>query len=252
MNDSIEPSESIESNHSLAPAGESEVEAEIEVESSATLTEAIARMGLTVPDEAVEPLDRYCQLLWEWNEKINLTRHTTYDRFVERDLLDSLRLAELLAEGEDVLDVGTGGGVPGVLLAILRPDLNVHVCDSVAKKSRVVDDMVQRLGLPIAVHAARVQIVVDDLRYHSLVTRAVGSISQLLGWVQEYWMNFDRLLAIKGPRWVAERGEARHRGLMADIHLRKLVEYPMPGTESNSVILQFSRRPLPDSGGESV
>ncbi len=217
-----------EQNHNLAP--------------SRSLQEATERLGLEIPAASVEKLQAYCEALWHWNTKINLTRHTDFDLFARRDLLDTVRLAELLVDGEEVLDVGTGGGVPGVPLAILRPDLTVSVCDSVAKKSRVVDDMVQELKLPIAVHAAHAQVVLEDLRFHSLVTRAVGSISQLLGWLEKHWLSFDRLLAIKGPRWVAERGDARHRGLLAGIEMRKVADYPMPGTDSESVILQFSKK----------
>ena len=214
---------------------------QVDPDESQTLAEATEKLGISLDRDTLEKVDQYCQALWDWNTRINLTRHTTYDLFARRDLLDSVKLAEQLAEAEDVLDVGTGGGVPGLLLAILRPDLSVSVCDSVAKKSKVVDDIVRQLDLPVAVHASRVQDVVEDLRFHSLVTRAVGSIAQLLGWLQDKWVSFDRLLAIKGPRWVEERGEARHLGLMAGLSLRKLDSYPMPGTESESVILQITR-----------
>jgi 16S rRNA (guanine527-N7)-methyltransferase len=209
---------------------------------SSSLQAAVQRLNLDIDAALLPQIDAYCQQLWQWNEKINLTRHTNYDLFARRDLLDSVHLAALLQPGEEVLDVGTGGGVPGLLLAILRPDIVVSVCDSVAKKSKVVRDIVGRLELPVAVYDSRVQDVLDDLRFHTLVTRAVGSLSQLLGWLQDYWMSFDRLLAIKGPRWVAERGEARHRGLLADLDLRKVDSYPMPGTESESVILQIQRK----------
>ena len=64
------------------------------------------------PDTAVQ-LENYCAHLWDWNRKLNLTRHTDYEKFVTRDLIDSLQLAELLKPGEAVLDVGSGGGVPG-------------------------------------------------------------------------------------------------------------------------------------------
>ena len=68
---------------------------------STELEQAIAKAGLQgIAPDTVQMLNRYCQLLWEWNEKINLTRHTTYDLFVERDLLDSLELAKLIAPGE--------------------------------------------------------------------------------------------------------------------------------------------------------
>ena len=79
------------------------------------------------------------QLLWEWNEKINLTRHTDYEKFVGRDLVDSLAFAEFLEQGEKVLDVGSGGGVPGVVLAIVRPDLKISLSDSVGKKAKVLE-----------------------------------------------------------------------------------------------------------------
>lgn len=215
---------------------------ETETNPSQTLQEALDRLELELPAKQVAQLETYCSALWEWNEKINLTRHTNYDLFARRDLLDSWRLAQQLEQNEEVLDVGTGGGVPGLLLAILRPDLEMSVCDSVEKKTKVVQDIVNRLDLPIAVYSSRVQLVVDDMRYHSLVTRAVGSIAKLLGWLEDHWLSFDRLLAIKGPRWVEERAEARHRGLLANLELRIVDSYPMPGTESESVILQIDRK----------
>ena len=208
---------------------------------SASLKIAADKLGIQVEAEKLEQLEDYCRLLWDWNEKINLTRHTNFDLFAKRDLLDSWHLAQQLAQGDEVLDVGTGGGVPGIPLAILRPDLTVSLCDSVGKKTRVVDDIVLKLKLPIQVHALRVQDVLEEWRYGTLVTRAVGSLAQLAGWLKDYWHCFDRLLAIKGPRWVEERGEARHRGLLNGIELRKLASYKMPGTESESVVLQIRR-----------
>src|SRR5688572_2661927 len=100
-----------------------------ETPASQTLAEAVTRLGLEIPAESVRKLDEYCQRLWALNKHINLTRHTTYDLFVRRDLLDTFELAKFIAAGEEVLDVGTGGGVPGIPLAILRPDLKVSLCD---------------------------------------------------------------------------------------------------------------------------
>ena len=110
----------------------------------------LAAEGIALEPAQVELLDRYRRLLWEWNEKMNLTRHTTMEKFVTRDVVDSLQLAQLLEQGERVLDVGTGGGVPGVILAIVRPDLKVSLCESTQKKARAVEEMVAELGLPVA------------------------------------------------------------------------------------------------------
>src|SRR5436189_2404112 len=108
-----------------------------------SLAAALARHGIELPAAQVERLDRYCRLLWDWNTKLNLTRHTDNEKFVGRDLVDSLQLASHLRAEEEVLDVGTGGGVPGVVLAILRPDLKVALCDSVGKKARAVESIVK-------------------------------------------------------------------------------------------------------------
>ncbi len=209
---------------------------------SPDLATAATRIGLLLPQAAIAPLQEYCQLLWEWNAKINLTRHTTFDLFAKRDLLDSVKLAAHLDADEEILDIGTGGGVPGVLLAILRPDLQVSVCDSVGKKAKAVQAIVSQLRLPIAVYPLRAETVLEDMRYHSLVTRASGNISQLLKWLGESWLQFDRLLTIKGPRWVEERSEARRNGLLSKVDLRILETYPMPDTQSESVILSLVKK----------
>ena len=194
-----------------------------------------------VPKDAWQPLARYCRLVWGWNDRMNLTRHTTPELFVKRDLLDSVELAKCLKPNEEVLDIGTGGGVPGVLVAILRPDLEVTLCDNVGKKAKVVQEIVDALGLSIPVHSLSVTKVLEDFRYDTLFARAVGPLSRLCGWLKEDWHKFGRLLAIKGPRWPDERGEARHKGLLKGLDLRRLVSYPMPDTQSESTILQLSR-----------
>jgi 16S rRNA (guanine527-N7)-methyltransferase len=109
----------------------------------------------------------------------------------------------------------------------------------VAKKAKVVQSIVEEAEIDATVYDRRAQDILDDLRFHSAVSRAAGSIRQLLNWMSDSWMNVDRLLAIKGPRWVDERGDARHRGLMNQIELRKLVSYPMPGTQSESVVIEL-------------
>jgi 16S rRNA (guanine527-N7)-methyltransferase len=207
-----------------------------------TLPAALARHGIELPPPQVELLERYCGLLWQWNAKINLTRHTDYEKFVARDLVDSLALAEFLQPGEKILDVGTGGGVPGVVLAIVRGDLAVWLCESVGKKARAVADIVEKLHLPVPVVCGRAEDVLADQRFHTLVLRAVARLGKLLTWFGPRWDAFDRMLLVKGPSWTEERGEARHHGLLRGLELRKLTSYPLPGTSSQSVLLQIRRK----------
>lgn len=207
-----------------------------------SLAAALTRHDISLPDDQVALLDRYRLALWDWNTKINLTRHTDFDRFVGRDVVDSLAIANHLGESEKILDVGTGGGVPGIILAIVRPDLHVSLCDSVGKKARAVTDMVQQLDLNVPVYPENVHRVLAAWRGDTLVIRAVARLRKILNWLEPHWDAFQRILLVKGPAWVDERGEARHHGQMANLDLRKLASYPLPGTESESVLLQITRR----------
>lgn len=206
-----------------------------------TLSEMLASLAIDMEPARVELLDRYRQLLWDWNEKMNLTRHTTMEKFVTRDVVDSLELAKLLETGERVLDVGTGGGVPGLILAITRPDLKVSVAESTQKKARAVEEMVAELGLPVTVYACRAEDVLEMATFDTLVARGLASLTKILTWFKPHWDAFDQLLLIKGPSWVAERGEARHYNLFHQKELRKAAAYQTPRTGAESVILKIWR-----------
>jgi len=201
--------------------------------------ETLARHRVAVPGDSVERLHDYCQLVWQINKTINLTRHSTYELFVTRDVLDSVQVATLLEPNEEILDIGSGGGVPGLLLAILRPDVEVSVCDSVGKRADVLETIVSSLELSVPVYSGRAETVLEDFRFSSLTARAVGPMAKILTWLAPHWASIGRLLLIKGPKWVAERGESRHRGLMTDLELRRLVSYPAPGRDADSVILSI-------------
>lgn len=208
-------------------------------ETPQTLAAVLADYNIELPADQVELLDRYRITLWKWNEQLNLTRHTTLEKFVGRDIVDSLQLAAHLQQGERILDIGTGGGVPGLILAICRPDLKVSVCDSTQKKAKVVQAIVEELGLPVRVNGCRAEEVLQLQTFDTLVARGVAAMSKILYWLTPHWDAFDQLLLIKGQRWVEERGEARHRGLMNLLELRKLADYETRGNDTESVVLSL-------------
>ena len=201
------------------------------------------RQGLTVSAEAIPRLAAYAARLWDWNEKLNLTRHTDVERFVTRDIVDAVALEPHLAHGERILDVGTGGGVPGVLLAIIRPDLRVELSESVGKRARAVAAILGEIGLPLPMHEGAAQELVarrpfGPRRFDTLVVRAVAPLAKLLGWFEPLADSYGRLLVIKGPRWEEELAEARERRLVRHVSVRRIASWPLAGTEGESVLLE--------------
>ena len=165
-------------------------------------------------DEAVEQLGKLKALYTEWNAAINVISRKDMDAFDERHVLHSLALVKAMkfAPGSDVLDVGTGGGFPGIPLAIVYPEVNFVLCDSIGKKMKVVRAVVQALGLTnVTVHHGRAEDIKGQFDF--VVSRAVTRMNRFIPWVQgkikkpsiNPWPN--GILALKGGDLSEELGE---------------------------------------------
>jgi len=205
---------------------------------SATLEDALQKYGAPLPAEVRDQLQRYVDALWEINKSLNLTRHTDYDKFVSRDVIDSLALAGQLKPNEEILDMGSGGGVPGIVIAILRPDVRVTLCDSVGKKAHAMQAMVEQLDLEVPVYHNRAEEILEDFSFNAVVCRAVAPLKKLLLWLDGHWLAAGRLLTIKGGRWLEEVKEARHHGVTKGVEIRNAYEYETPGNDHPSVIVK--------------
>ncbi len=198
----------------------------------------LQRCGLELTAQQIASLDAYRQALWRWNQQLNLTRHTDYEKFVGRDVVDSLAFEPFLEPAARVMDIGSGGGVPGMILAIVRPDLELTLTESVAKRARAAEDIARQVGLAVrVVHSRAEELLVDEL-FDVLVARAVAPLPKLLTWLAPRWNNFRELLVIKGPAWTAERERARAAGLLRGLNLRRLTTYRSPITGAESVLLR--------------
>ena len=208
----------------------------------ASLKQTLEQYGMSVPEQAYPALKHYCQHVWEINETLNLTRHTTFDKFVTRDLLDTLELSKLIPEDKEVLDVGSGGGVPGMVLAILRPDLKITLTDSVGKKAAALGEIAEGLKLKVEIYQCRAEDLLEDFRFDYTTARAVGPLKKLATWFEGSWPSVGRLLAVKGPKWLEEKSVADESGLFKRCDLRVVAEYDVPGVDWKSVILQIKAR----------
>ena len=182
--------------------------------SADTLPAALARHEIELTDEQIELLQRYCAIV---GSERAIESHAAH-RF--REIRQPRRgrqplAGELPRTRRAQCWMSAPGAAPGIVLAILRPDLEIALCDSVAKKAKAVSGLVADLGLRIPVyHAAAQDVVQQHRRFDTLVIRAVAPLPKLLTWFQPHWDRFGRLLLVKGPAWVEERAAARERRLL--------------------------------------
>lgn len=122
----------------------------------------------------------------EWNAQINVISRKDFSEFYERHVLHSLGIAKLIgfSSGSRILDVGTGGGFPGIPLAIMFPEVQFHLIDSIGKKIKVVNAIVESLGLKNVIAG---QIRAEQLtdKYDFVVSRAVTRLPEFVPWVRK-------------------------------------------------------------------
>lgn len=125
------------------------------------------------------------ELYGDWNSKINVISRKDMDNFVEHHVLHSLAVAKVIQfkTMADIMDLGTGGGFPGIPLAIMFPDANFYLVDSIGKKIKVVKDVAEQLQLKnVTAEQIRAEQVQRDFDF--IVSRAVTDLSQFVGWVK--------------------------------------------------------------------
>lgn len=125
------------------------------------------------------------ELYQDWNLKINVVSRKDIDELYLRHVLHSLGIAKLITfkDGSQILDVGTGGGFPGIPLAIMFPEVHFHLVDSIAKKIKVVDEVKEGLGLTnVKTSHARVEDI--DGNFDFIVSRAVAAMPTFVRWTK--------------------------------------------------------------------
>lgn len=164
-------------------------------------------------DEVWTKLRTYADFMREWNEKVNLVSRKNIGEFEMRHLAHCLAVTSFLKlmKQSTVLDVGTGGGLPGIPMAICYPQARFTLVDSIAKKVKAVSDIVDRLGLRnIKVLRARVEELPNKHTFDFVTGRAVTTIPKFHGWVRKRLRKGQRnsiingILYWKGGNWKEE------------------------------------------------
>ena len=193
--------------------------------SALTLAAGLAELGLDLPDTTQQQLLAFRDLLLKWNKTYNLTALRDPEQAISHHLLDSLAI--LPHVGDDaLLDVGSGGGLPGIPLAIARPQLSVRMVDTVQKKTTFLQQAAIQLGLKnVAVNHARVEEMKGQ--YAQISSRAFAEL--------KLFVELTRHLLAPGGRWLAMKGvrpDDEIAALPADIVVEQIIPLHVPGLDA--------------------
>ena len=202
------------------------------------------RDGLTESQHAM--LARFAELLRA--SPHNLLSPRGLSELEDRHFPEGVAFARILPSVERVLDVGSGGGLPGVIVAIVRPDLEVHLLEATRKKAHFLAEVAMALGLAVTVHHGRAEeLATDALRgiFDVVSARAVAPLERLVPWCAPYLRPGGLLYAIKGERW-ADELEAAASALTAarmSVRLTPASRAPErgPGDDPLVVVLERAR-----------
>lgn len=148
--------------------------------------ELILKYFPKLTEKQVEQFSLLQKVYENWNSQINVISRKDMDSFYERHVLHSLAIAKTInfTPGTEIMDVGTGGGFPGIPLAILFPECKFHLVDSIGKKIKVVDEVVQEIGLTnVKTSHDRAENVKGQFDF--IVSRAVTKMPVFIGWVRK-------------------------------------------------------------------
>jgi 16S rRNA (guanine527-N7)-methyltransferase len=190
------------------------------------LAAGIAQMGLEVSLEQQAKLLEYLELLHKWNGVFNLTAIRNREQMVSNHLLDSLAVLPYLWP-QRWLDVGCGAGLPGIVLAILRPEWSFTLLDSNSKKTGFVQQAVIELGLRnVDVRCERVEQWNVDQKFDGIISRAFAEAAEFVG--------LTRHLLAEGGRWAAMKGapEQELARLPAEVMVEKVISLQVPELEA--------------------
>ncbi|WNZ56383.1 16S rRNA (guanine(527)-N(7))-methyltransferase RsmG [Microbulbifer sp. TRSA007] len=200
------------------------------------LLEAAAQMSVVLSDRQQDQLLEYLALFARWNSAYNLSAIRDPEQMLERHIIDSLSVVNLCGEGS-LIDVGSGGGLPGIPLAIVHPERAITLLDSNGKKTRFLFQVASTLPLPnITVVNERVEAFVPEQPFAGVVSRAFASIEDMVNGSEHMLAPWGRFYAMKG-----KLPEDELSALPKGIKVEQVHRLSVPGCDGERHMIQLCR-----------
>jgi 16S rRNA (guanine527-N7)-methyltransferase len=172
------------------------------------LESGLDALCIKLTKEQQDKIIKYLIILSKWNSVYNLTAIRDPKEMMTHHVLDSLSAVPAFTEAQNVLDVGSGGGLPGMILAICYPDKKISMIDTVSKKTAFLNQAKAELGLNnVTVYSARVESLQVNQPFDVITSRAFSELNNFVNWSQHLLAEGGRFIAMKGvhPQGEMER-----------------------------------------------
>ena len=202
-----------------------------------------AALNIGLDGEAYRKLGIYAEALKEWNEKVNLTAITDDEGIAVKHFLDCLKIIDCVSipDGASLIDVGTGAGFPGLVIAAVRPDLSVTLLDSTGKKLKAVEDIAARMGVNnVSFLHARAEEAGRLPEYREkfdfATARAVAELRVLLEYAAPFVKKGGTFVSMKGSASQEEIDGAKQAFAVLGTKIEAVNTFELPNGDSRAVI----------------
>jgi 16S rRNA (guanine527-N7)-methyltransferase len=203
------------------------------------LAAGLDQLGCRLDAATQQGLLEYIALLLQWNAAYNLTAVREPLAMIDRHLIDALAVLPC-TQGPDLADIGTGPGIPGLILAMVQPYERVWLVDSNGKKARFLRECLRRFDLPhVQVHEQRAENLAAGAGFRQVISRAYAELSDFVGSTRQILAADGRWLALKGKRPDAEIAR-----LPADVEVESIARLQVPGADGERHLLTLRMRTL--------
>lgn len=204
------------------------------------LSIAANNVGLEFSDEKYNQFIKYKELLKDWNEKVNLTAITEDEEIIKKHFIDSIKIFkfEALKKAKKVIDIGTGGGFPGIPMKIIRPEMEIVLLDSLKKRINVLQDILDNIEInDVSTIHGRAEDYAQAPGYRekfdTVVSRAVANLAVLSEFCLPYAKVGGYFVAMKGPAVEEEVTEAKKAIGVLGGKLEEIIEVEIEGSDLN-------------------